>query len=787
MYRRLADAIVQLRHWILPVLLGFGLLCAWQVPDLKFNFSPQQFFRTDSQLGEKREDFAETFGREDNLMAVTVSEGDVFQPEVLGALRNLTLELQDLESVKRAESIATFRIPRSGDSPGSLTVDPLLEQTLRTDEDGTDLPVDTDQTDALRDLAMNEPLVRGRLVSRSGESTALLVWLDDDIQRVTDLKHSLQSIRDRVDAHPLPDGYEYQFGGVPELRVEIIDSLRTEQYLFIPLTALIFLIVLMYLFRRPSGVVLPLAVVLLAVASTVALMVWMGAAINIVNNVLPTLIFIIGIADSIHMLTRQAEEIEDGASPLEAIKAMIEHTGFACLMTSTTTAVGFVSLLTANTRILQNFAWQAAAGVMFAYLFTLLLLPSALSYMKPVQRRASRRADSIEEAPLLERWVMKGGRWILDRPLRVIGGGLIVCACAGYFASKVVVNTTLLEVFHRDHPSYQTTQMLEEKFGGFLPLEVSLQSDEKGRFKDPEVYRKIRKLQERASQYEPVLSTQSLVDFHQSARAALLNDPEEREVMPDGRGQIEQLHLLIAGSPDAPSGPNQYITQDFSHARVLLRVRDVGAKRQLKLAKQVRGDLNDIFRDTSDISWDITGDAYVASAALNSFIYDLFYSLLFAGIIIFLLMTFMFRSVQLGLISMIPNAIPLLITFGYMGLEGINLNSTTVIIFAIGLGLAVDDTIHVLARFREERERADSIREAIMETYFGAGRAIVLTSVLLIAGMSLLMWSNFIPTRQFGTLITITVLAAIFGDLMLLPPFLYLLFRDGEHADEESR
>jgi hydrophobe/amphiphile efflux-3 (HAE3) family protein len=611
----------------------------------------------------------------------------------------------------------------------------------------------------------------------------MLTWLDDDIQRVADLKAALSSIRGRVDAHPLPDDYAYGYGGVPELRVEIIESLRSDQYLFIPLTGLIFLIVLAYLFRRPSGMVLPLAIVFMAVVSTVAVMVWTGSAINIVNNVLPLLIFIIGIADSVHLLTRQAEEIQAGATPIEAIKAMIEHTGFACLMTSTTTAVGFVSLFTANTRILQNFAWQAAVGVMFAYMFTLFLLPAALSYMRPVERRADRQTDDPEEAPLLERWILEAAEWILDRPVPVIVAGLIFCGGAGYLASKVEVNTTLLEVFHRDHPSYESTKMIEEKFGGFLPMEVSLESSTSGRFKDPTLYRKLHELQTSVARYEPVLSTQSLVDFHQSARAALLNQPEARSEMPTSRAQIQQLHLLVAGSPDASNGPNQFVTQDFSQVRLLLRVRDVGAKRQLRLAEQVREDLRRIFGETSDVSWTITGDAYVASAALESFIYDLLYSLLFAGVIIFLLMTFMFRSVQIGLLSMIPNALPLIITFGYMGLQGINLNSTTVIIFAIGLGLAVDDTIHVLARFREERDTHDSIREAILDTYFGAGRAIVLTSILLIAGMSVVLWSDFIPTRQFGTLITITVFGAILGDLILLPPVLYLIFRDKDDTE----
>jgi predicted RND superfamily exporter protein len=279
------------------------------------------------------------------------------------------------------------------------------------------------------------------------------------------------------------------------------------------------------------------------------------------------------------------------------------------------------------------------------------------------------------------------------------------------------------------------------------------------------------------------LSTQSIVDFHQSARAALLGDPVERDQMPDSREQIEQLHLLIAGAPDEPAGVNRFVTSDFRNARLLLRVSDVGAKAQLKLAKRLEDRLDEAFGEVATVDYRLTGDAYVASVALDSFIRDLFYSLLVAFGIIFVMMTFVFRSLKLGLISMLPNTIPLVLTFGYMGLMGINLNTTTIIIFAISLGLAVDDTIHFLARFREEIDRRDTAKEAILYTYYGAGRAILLTSVLLVTGLAVLLLSDFVPTRQFGILTSITIGGAVFGDLILLPSLLYLLYRsDDERA-----
>jgi len=778
MYRLLGTFIVRHRKVVLPIVVGIAIGCLYVVPQLQFNFSPQQFFDTDSDLGEYREQFAETFGREDNLLAVAVIGGDVFEPQALGALRNATLDLREIETVKRAESIATFGLPRSGDAPGSLSVEPMLLQSIARTDSGGPEPIEARLANKLRDQTMNEPLARGRLIGGEGESAVILVWLDDAIQQVSKLKAATEQVRTTLEDHPLPDGYDYRIGGVPKLRAEIVDNLNREQLTFLPLTGLIFLLILYVLFRRPSGVVLPVAVVVMAVAATIAVMVWTDSGINIVNNVLPTVIFIIGVADSIHLLARQAEAYDREGDHLEAIREMVAETGFACLMTSGTTAVGFISLLNADTAILKNFGWQAAAGVMIAHLFTLFFLPAALAYMQPIERRSTRRDARSDDLAPLENAVMVLARGVLDHPYTSIAGSVALCALFGWFASWVVIDTNLLEVFHKHHPSYRTTEIIEQRFGGFLPVEVSLKSDRDGRFRDPEVYESLHRFQRAAAEQEPVLSTQSITDFLQSARAALLGDPEERDAMPENRAQIEQLYLLIAGSPDAETGPNQYVTRDFSHARVLLRVGDVGARRQLELAESLNQKLHEHFGQFDDIEYRITGDAYVASAALDSFIRDLFYSLLVAAFVIFVLMALMFRSVRIGLVSMIPNVTPLVIALGFMGLQGIDLNSTTVIIFAIGLGIAVDDTIHVLTRFREEMRDGDDVYEALLETYFGAGRAIIMTSVLLLIGLSVLMFSDFIPTRQFGILTSITIAAAIIGDLVLLPPLLYLLFRD---------
>ncbi len=767
MYSKLAELIVDYRKLVLVISAGVALFCATQLPKLGFDFTPQQLFRSTTDAADYRETFAERFGREDNLVFLVVEADDVFRPDVLEFARDLTARLRDQGIVDAADSLATMELPRPGDSPGVLATESLIPRHG---------PVSSADAERLRTLARQEPLVRGQLVSESEKLTAVLIWIDDGVQDITMLDDAIAAFEREKDAVGVPEGVQTSLGGVPFLRVQIVEELKQQQLTFVPGTALAYFLILLFLFWRPLGVLGPLGVVGIAVLLVVALMVATGSSINIINNILPTLIFIICVSDSIHMLVRDAEETEAGLGRADSVKAMIRSTGAACLLTSTTTAVGFFSLGAADTEILQQFGWQAGCGVMFGYVVTIFFLPALAAHMRPVQRRGVGGSAADARPPVLERWLDRVGNLVLDWPKSFIVGGLTIACIAGYFGERVVIDTVLLEVYEEGHPAYDSTMRLEAELSGILPVEISLEANDVDAFKDPELFAKMNAIQRFAERDEVVLSSQSIVDFHQAARAALLADPEQRSVMPDSRDQVEQLHLLIAGSPDDRTGPNRFITPDFRNARILLRVRDAGAREQLRLGGELEVELEELFAGTG-VTTRITGDAYVASAALDSFIRDLFVSLLLAMVIIFGMMTLVFRSLTIGLISIVPNVIPLVLTFGYMGIAGIDLNTTTVIIFAISLGLAVDDTIHFLARFQEELGRHPTdVRAAVLGAYNGAGRAIMLTSVMLLIGLLVLLFSDFVPTQYFATLTAITIFGAILGDLLILPPILYLVF-----------
>jgi hydrophobe/amphiphile efflux-3 (HAE3) family protein len=789
MYDRLAAFILAHRKLVIALTLTLGLVCLSTVPRLEFNFTPQQLFASKKRnFDTLREEVASRYGREDNLIMLLINAPDIWQPEVLTYTHQLTLRLKQWPELKHADGLTTIELPRAdGDS---LTTRPLVFEALESrgiDPTSPQAAIDADTAQRLKAAVAGEPLVEGRLISKKGDAMAVVMWVRDDIEQAADLIRLDHKLVQTLANAPPPPGVTVEVGGIPRVRVDVVSNLKREQMTFLPLVGFAYIILLALMFRRPAGVILPMAIVALAACFTVAWMVTQGMAINIINNTLPLLIFVIGVSDSIHMLTRQAEEIDRGLSHEQAIAEMVKQTGLACFLTSATTAVGFISLLVADTEILQRYGMQAAFGVMAAYVVTLIFLPAALTYMRPVARLESAKASetinpldpaSIQHAPRLERGLVAFGHMVTARPSVWLTGALLLLGGAGLWGTNVKIDTTLLEIYTPDHPTVKTTKRLEDALGGLLPVEINISHPDRDHFKDPAAFANIQKLQAFAASQPGALSSQSMVDFHQAARVALLGDPAQRTVMPESREQIEQLQLLIEGPPDQTGGVRAFVTSDFQHTRVLIRVADIGAKKMIVMGQALDQELARLFPPAQGYTTAVAGDAYVASLALDSFIKDLFGSLISAVGLIFLMMTLFFRSLRAGLVSVLPNITPLIATFGYMGWAGIDLNTTTVIIFAISLGLAVDNTIHFLARFSEERPRYAHVRQAVIATYFGAGRAIMLSSTMLALGISILIFSDFIPSQLFGKLMSLTIVSAIIGDMIILPAIILLAYRD---------
>lgn len=765
-FERLAGVIIGRRTAVLLTLVlgacaGIAFIAFRGVP---VDFTPQALFTTFEEQADIDARFRETFGSTDNVALLIVRAPDVLDAPVVETIHALSLWASDRTFAKRVESITLSPLPRSG-APGELLVDsPIRGPT-----------VDAEEVDALRAALEGPSLLEGTLISEDRDTTVVAIFLGEGMEVSASLRPAILELREHVANTALPEGATLEVGGLPHIRTYMVERFMRDQAMLIPAAMLVCAVLLFAAFRWWPAVVLPVVAVALTAVFVVTAMAAVGEPFNIINQVVPTLIVVIGISDSIHIVSRYQEELRTSVHRRKAAARTLALMASACLLTSVTTAVGFGSLAVSSTEILARFGVTAAIAVMFAYLVTVTFLPPALTLVRSPATFRGPQTDGW-----MERFASALVSFALERPwATTITGGAVIASFI-FIGAGSRIDTMMLEGFPERDPVYVQTRMIEAELSGVLPLEVSMIAEDAGRFDDPAVLNAIFAVQRELLVEGQVLDARSYGDLLREAWAAYTDDPSRREADFTSRAQVAQLASLLESANPNPLEP--WVTSDRRHLRLNVQLRDDGSVATLALADRLTAMLDEHLGGFDDVEIELAGDAYSGALGLDSLIRDMVESLGLAFVLIFAILSVMFRSVRMGLTSLPANAAPLLGTLAYMAVRGIHLNTTTVIIFSISIGLAVDDTIHLMARYREERRDGAGMDAALLRAASGTGRAIMVTSIMLAAGMSVMLLSSFTPVRLFGELVCVTLVMCVLGDLLLLPAMLKLFGRQDPPA-----
>lgn len=740
----------------LALLAGALAGSALSASQLAFDFTPQYLFESDDADFVDLERLQAAFGRQDGLIAVVALAPDVLAEPVVSWLGDFTARLQALEGVSSASGLPQVYVSQ----PGLPLPIPVL--TLASGE-------------PLRSVVRAHPLIVGRVVSADLTATLVMVEIDSRRMSFEDLAPVVQRIQVALQQEQLPAGVQLKAAGVPLVRVEIVERMKRDQLTFMPLCGGIFMLLLWGLFRDARAMVVPLSAVAVSVLLLVGVMGAAGESINILNNVFPTLIFVIGISDAIHLIYRYREELAQGRDREKALHNTVRHLAVACFLTSFTTAIGFASLGVAEMDILRRFGIWAALGLMLAYVVTVVVVPLIFSFLDPLLPAGAVAAD---------RWARRLGLRlagvVLRYPRTILVVGVVVVGGFALVGSQVRVTNNLYEAFSPDDPLVEANQHLERHFNGGVPFSILVHWQEGSEPLRPEVLSLVRELADLGQAQPAAGGVFSLCDLLEEWNVARhFGDSRQRQI-PES-AELCRLGLQQVRAGLAATGQVDLVSRVYSDSERLFNIQlwadDVGARHlqdmfaSLEAAIAQRGGrLHDL-----GLSASLSGDGYVASRGINRVIEDLFSSLLLAFVVILVVLVVMMRSLRTALVSMIPNLAPLVVTLGFMGLMGMELRVTSVIVFSISLGLAVDDTIHFMARFREEWARRPSYPHALRRTFQGTGKAIVVTTVVLAVGFAVLLTSEFPISRTFALCMEVTVLAALLGDLLILPASLLVL------------
>jgi hypothetical protein len=771
--RRFAEILLHHPRLILGLLLVSVCVALALLPRLTFEFTPEAIYRGSDELVNFADEFKRTFGYDESIALIVleaVGERDVLDADALQWQKDMARQLQALPHVLSVESLVTLSAPRPTTFLSGIELQPIVPAEI----------IDAAAAESARTLFDTLPLVRDGLLSPDSRVAGIPVFLDPSSRDIESLRTIVAALRGALAARAPPPGYRAHLSGLPVLSVEIVDDLRKDQMTLIPLAGLVYLCVLGVMFRRISGALLPLAAVGMGLSWTMATFAATGESVNLVTNVLPALLLIIGVSSSVQIVSCYAEEAAASEGhPARAALATITRMTPACLLAALTTAIGFASLATAHSVVLRHFGWQAAVGVAYQYVGTLIFLGTVLRFFAPP------RVVDLEQARpgLTTRAVAAAGFAVARQPWLTMIAALAVVVGSCWAGSRVTINSySVTETFSENHPSVRTLRLVERQLAGIIPLEISLQAAEPGDFLKPEIYHRVLEIEQAVRKLPGVLSVQSYADLfrvvlvHWPGRRTSETDDELFPLGKTGHNRLSRTASFIERFPE-PFHYDAYMTADGRRARVRIRLAEIGSRKTLELLKELEGRLAEVFPAGGPVTARLTGEAYVNAHTLTTLIHDLFYSLLTASFVIFSLIAIEFRSLRAGLVAALPNLTPLFVTLGYMGLRGYDMNVGNVIVFTICLGLADDNTIHFLYRFREELEATGDVPQAIQRAFHGTGRAIIATSLLLVAGTAVLMVSNFVPTRRFAELTAVTIIGNLLGVLLLLPACLVLAWR----------
>lgn len=745
---------------LLVALAGAGIA----VRGVRADFSPQALFATFEDQAAVDAAFTKSFGKTDNVIAIVMESEDVMSDANLAWLHTASLALEDKRWCEKVESITRTPLPRRSS-----------EDEVRVDNPVTGPTVEADEAAALRNAVKESKLFDRRLVSIAEESgrrdvAMVAFYIDRTRTKVKENRPIDAAFRDYLAQHPAPPGAKVKVAGLPHIRVWVVEQFFHDQTRIVPLAMLFCIISLFLTFRWWAAIVFPAMAVGLSVLIMIGAMAWAEQPFNIINQILPVLLIVVGINDSIHVVSRYMEERVTAPTNQVAGHRTMMAVVIACGLTAITSSVGFASNILSHTEILRNFSIAAAAGSLLTYIITVLFLPATVTLVPPPSARSHEsRKDGITERAVV--WLMGIS---FRNPWKVIIGTALLMAPAIYLSRSIVIDTHLRETFRPGDEILASIELLEQKMNGSVPFELHFIAKEKGQFDDPDFLNTIAGLEDWIEAQEGTISATSYQDYLHETWVAYSGDPAKRSQPFKSRQQVASLASLLESGETNPLAA--FVNLDRTEMRVAIAVKDVGSKRSNELSDQLTREVEKRFAKWPGVTLHLTGDAYSASRGLTSLIGDLMGSLFFSTFLIFGFMTVLFRSLRMGLISAPPNMLPLIWTLAYMAIQGINLNTTSVIIFSIAVGLAVDDTIHVLARLLEEAREGHSKEECLLRTARGTGRAILSASLMLVGGMAVLFASSFVPVRLFGELMTVTLAGCILGDLMLLPALLALFW-----------
>ncbi len=771
---------------VLVVILAFPIS---HVPQIKMDTSTEGFMHDDDPVLLTYNAFREQFGRDERIL-LAIKNDNIFSLDFLTKLKKLHKEIES--TVPYLDDVTSLYNVRNTRGDGDkLITDDLLEP----------FPTTQVQLDDIKKRAMSSHFYKDLLLSSDGTMTTIIIETDaythageeavsvedefsdsfgDEATQnsvspkvfLTDEEnHELLTALHKITEKYQAQGLEIYTAGSPAVNNALKAQMRADMQKFMRITFLIILVFLFLVFRRISAVFYPLLVIIFSLLTTVGAMGWMGVAFKLPTQVLPSLLLTVSVGATVHILSVFFDRFNSTGDKKEALSYTMGHSGLAIAMTSVTTAIGVGAFLGSEVAPISDLGFFASLGVMVSLLLTLTLLPALLSLtkLKPKEKAKAGKIDSL---------MKKMAIIPVKHTKLVISLSFVIVVIALIAATQVKLSHYPLKWFQPDHPNRVATEIIDTKMNGSVTIEVIVDTGIENGWVNPVRLAKLEafenKIQDYKDEYIHVGKIVSLSTIVKETNRALHENKEEFYSIPKDKNLVSQELLLFenSGSDDL----EDVVDSQFSKIKISIKVPWIDAIRTTPILEYVEKEAKDAFEgDTVEVTGMIPLLSNTFSHAVNSSLVS--YGI--AGILITFMMMLILASPRLGLMSMIPNLVPIILGLLIMYFGDMPLDIFTLLIGSIAIGLAVDDTIHFMHNFKRYYLESSDVLEAMEQTFFTTGKAMLITTIVLSLGFFSYMAAYMSSVQNFGILTGSIIIFALLSDLLLAPALMVVAAKRG--------
>ena len=764
-WEAIASIILRNRLLILLLIAGFTIFLGFQWQNMRFTYTEANLLPDDHEVNLEYNNFLDKFGEEGNLIVLGIQNDSLFTPKLLNAWNNLSAKIAESPAVTLTLSLKDLRLLEKKENPQRFDFKEFIPDSVTSKS----------QAEGYRKTLFDSlPFYQNLIYNKETGTVRSAVYLDKSIVNTAARRDFVvNDLVPAIDAFEAKYNVDVRTSGMPYIRTLNAQNIIDEIGLFVAGALLVTSLIFFFFFRSYRATLISMITVVIGVMWAFGFLGLLGYEITVLTALIPPLIIVIGIPNCIFLINKYQQEYKNHGNKAKALQRVITKVGNATLMTNITTASGFATFILTKSSLLSEFGVVASINIIAIFLLSLLIIPIVYSYMSPPKEKHLRHLGT--------KWIESFVNWI-ERMVRtkriaIYVTSVILLALSIIGIYQIRISGSLIEDMPKKTGFYADIKFFEKEFDGIMPLEILIDTKRKQGVLKLSTLKRMDELSTTIEEQPELSAPISIVNVVKYAKQAYFNgNPKYYQLPTSNERNFILPYAKSFGGEENLMGA--YVDSTGQYARITTFMKDVGTDNMERAEENLKVKIDKLFPE-EQYKVTMTGKALVFQKGTDYLVMNLVISLSLAILLIALFMAWMFKSLKMILVSLIPNLLPLLVTAGVMGFLGVPIKPSTILVFSIAFGISVDDTIHFLAKYRQElKTNGWRIKKSVYGSLRETGVSMFYTSIVLFFGFSVFTISSFGGTVALGGLVSATLLFAMLANLLLLPSLLLSLERN---------